>query len=397
MHCYAQMCAGNRILLLGNKTSVSIYILYQTYTPFLSFSLSLFQQLAMAEPKLCLRTYRPTDRDHVDFLFYSTYFALVPQGVKRKLAAPMTWVIGIGVYAYLLAIVPILLEGMGLPAWSGIVLRVFFTIAWILVGFAALFLYTDRFEMVERVEAARQNDMLDPEVSYLNYIKYEKVVSDEEDDNDDGDAASSSDKKKKRVTFDKDTKPATELVREKKKDRTPSHFWVLEVDGVPCGMVALQCLKEHVMDQRPTPGPGWQRIISLLWNRYGRPNPFQELPPRVYQEPNPLNHATLTRLAVKYELQNCGLSTVMITRAMEWADEHGIQTVNAVTNECQTTAADILKERHNFKLVKKVTTGWFGQYDKYWECNVKDWKEQQSLKQQEEQNVPQQEEEKSTQ
>ncbi|KAI7878670.1 hypothetical protein K492DRAFT_170628 [Lichtheimia hyalospora FSU 10163] len=344
----------------------------------------------MAEPKLCLRTYRPTDRDHVDFIFYSTYFALVPQGVKRKLAAPLTWVIGIGIYAYLLAIVPILLEGMGLPTWSGLVLRVFFTIGWVLVGFAALFLYTDRFEMVERVEAARQNDMLDPEVSYLNYIKYEKVVSDEEND-----AASCSDsnKKKKRVTFDKDTKPATELVREKKEDKTPSHFWVLEVDGVPCGMVGLQCLKERVMDQRPTPGPGWQRIISLLCNRYGRPNPFQELPPRVYQEPHPLNTATLTRLAVKYELQNCGLSTVMITRAMEWADEHGIQTVNAVTNECQENAAAILKGRHGFKMVKKVNTGWFGQYDKYWECNVKNWKEQQRLKQQQEQNVPQQEEE----
>ncbi|KAI9316057.1 hypothetical protein BX666DRAFT_1954450 [Dichotomocladium elegans] len=323
----------------------------------------------MSDPKLLLRTYRPTDRDHVDFLFYSTYFALVPEGVKRKLYAPMTWVIFFAVYAYLLGIVPVLLSGMDLPSWSGLALRIFFTVGWALVGFAALFMYTDRFETVRRVEAARQNDLRDPEVSYLNYIKYERLVG---DDNEIDQKTS-----KRRVTFDKDTKPATELVREVKKDKTPSHFWILEVDGAPCGMVGLQCLKEKVMDNRATPGPLWHRLASFLSERYGLFSPPSPLPARVYAEPNAPNTATLTRLAVKYELQNCGLSTVLITRAMDWADDHGIETVEAITNESQSTAAHILKERHGFKQIKRVKSGWFGQSNTYWSCNVRDWKRQQ--------------------
>ncbi|KAI8138394.1 hypothetical protein BJV82DRAFT_631355 [Fennellomyces sp. T-0311] len=335
-----------------------------------------------SEPKLFLRTYRPTDREHVDFLFYSTYFALVPEGVKQKLMSPTTIILWIAVYAYLLAIVPVLLHGMNMPSWAGIALRIFFTVSWALVGFSALFLFTDRFETVDRVEAARQNDLRDPEVYYLNYKKYEQVVTDPaEEKEDDGSSSDGKKKKKKRVTFDKDTKPATELVREllPEEERTPGHFWVLEVDGTACGMIGLACLKNPVMDARPVLGATWQRLGRYLFERYDLSMPALLMPkdsgPRVFTEASPPHTATLQRLAVKYQFQGCGLSTVMITRAMVWANEHDIHTVTAVTDEFQGTAAVILQQRHGFKLAKKVSKGYFGQYENHWTCDVKAWME----------------------
>ncbi|KAI9499442.1 acyl-CoA N-acyltransferase [Zychaea mexicana] len=318
------------------------------------------------DPKLCIRTYRPTDREYVDYLFYSTYFALVPEGVKRKLMSPTTWIIWIAVYAYLLAIVPVLLHGMNMPSWTGIALRIFFTVSWALVGFSALFFLTDRFETVDQVETVRLNDLSDPEIYYLNYNKYEQI---------------------KRVTFDKDTKPATELVREllPEDERTPGHFWVLEVDGAPCGIVGLACYKKPVMDARPIMGPSWQRLGRWVCERYHLSTPSllvaKESKPRVFAEPSPPHTATLQRMAVKYQFQGCGLGTVLINRAMVWANDHDIHTVNAVTNELQGTAAQFL-QKHGFRKVKKVSSGWFGQYEAHWSCNVKTWMDAQQQQQQ---------------
>ncbi|ORY92019.1 hypothetical protein BCR43DRAFT_497656 [Syncephalastrum racemosum] len=304
--------------------------------------------------KLVLRTYRPTDRDHVDFLFYSTYFVLVPEGVKHKLRSPVAWAAWIAMEAYLMGIVPVLVSDMNVPDWTGTALRVFLTLAWIVVGFAALFVLTDRFETVNRIESARQNDLVDPEVSYLNYVKYERVVEEDQEEEDQdakepSDEDASKKKKKKRVTFDKDAKPATEMVREKVPNPSPSHLWVLEANGQPCGMVALACWRENQPDNR----------------KQGRTFAVAHAP----------HTATLQRLAVKYEYQNCGLSNILISRALSWANEHDIHTVSAVTNECQSAAAHVLEHKHGFRRAKKVRTGWLGQYDIHWECDIKQWAE----------------------
>ncbi|KAG2223949.1 hypothetical protein INT45_013406 [Circinella minor] len=372
-------------------------------------------------PKLCIRTYRPTDREHVDYLFYSTYFALVPEGVKRKLLSPTVWVLWVGVYAYLLTIVPVLLHGMNMPSWVDIALRIFFTVSWALVGFSALFFYTDRFETVDRIEAIRRNDLSDPEIYYLNYNKYEKVITTSPEhtedeaprkqgesssslstatttttkDNNDNDGDSDKKKKKKkkkRVTFDKDTKPATELVREllPEDERTPSHFWILEADGVLCGIIGLACYNKPVIDSRPHMGPTWQRLGRWLCDRYGFSMPRMleaSVPtePSIFEEATPPHTALLQRMTVKYQFQGCGLSSILINRAMIWANDHNIQTIHAVTNELQGTAADILQKRHGFKLVKKVRKGWFGQYEAHWTCNVNTWMEKNQQQQQQKQ------------
>ncbi|KAI8393720.1 uncharacterized protein BYT42DRAFT_552001 [Radiomyces spectabilis] len=301
-----------------------------------------------ATPKLVLRTYKSSDAEHVDHLFYSTYFSLVPEGVRRKLWSPWTWVIWFAVYSYLLMIVPILLSGMDVPAWVHLVLKLFLTFAWSAVGFATLFVTTDRFETVARVEEARQNDLSDPQVYYLN--RSEKEGKDGE----------------------KEMKPS-ELQR-------PSHFWVLTMEDTPCGMVGLACNAQDIEDKQPVLLPAWKRLGAGICNRYHLPVPamFKQVPSaekRIFARAHEPHTATLQRLAVRYDFQDCGLSTLLINRAMTWASEHDIETVYAQTNEMQMAAEQVLEKRHGFKLVKKQKIGWFGTHEATWACDVKTWME----------------------
>lgn len=326
-------------------------------------------------PRLVLRTYKASDHEQIDHLFYSTYFTLVPEGVKCKLKSPLFWFIWIAFYSYLLAIVPILLSGMSLPSWTGTVLKLFLTFAWSMVSFAGVFVVTDRFEVVDKVENARQNDLSDPEVYYLSWTKEEVEI------NDDKAAATKTNSPKKRVTFDKDAKPATELVRTQKpaEEQTPSHFWVLALDNRPCGIIGLAHYNERIMSNRLMQPPAWKVLMAAILKRYHLPVPTSlsdlqsKLPVPVFAEPHESNVATLMRLTVRSEYHNCGLSTLLIDRAMSFANEKGLERVEAVTNELESKAADILKEKHGFKLIKKEKKGWFGQYEKKWSCDVKEW------------------------
>ncbi|KAI8097546.1 uncharacterized protein BX664DRAFT_326654 [Halteromyces radiatus] len=326
-------------------------------------------------PRLILRSYRPSDHEQVDFIFYSTYFALVPEGVKQKLRSPLFWICWITVYGYLLAIIPILLSGMSVPSWTGRVLQVFMTIAWGLVSFAGMFVMTDRLDVIDRIEQVRQNDLRDPEVYYMNVVKEEKIVIEEEED------TSKDQQKKKRVTFDKDTKPATEIVRtpKPKDQQTKSHFWVLQMDNQICGMVGLAQYKDIQYDQRPPLPPGWIKIGQLLCERYGvtPPSFLQFNPPtNIFAQPHAPHTATLQRLAVKQEFQGCGLASILVNRVMSWAHQQGITQVFAVTNEMQSVAADILRKHHQFTKVKSERKGWLGQTETTWVCHVEQWYDQ---------------------
>jgi N-acetylglutamate synthase-like GNAT family acetyltransferase len=319
--------------------------------------------------RLSLRTYRASDLEYVHYLFYSSYFSLVPEGVRSKLKSPLFWILWIAFYSYLLGIVPVLLSGLDWPSWCSLALRIFFTVSWILVSFAGMFVYTDRFEVIDKVEDARQNDLSDPETYYLNWIKEEVEVNDQDE--------------RKKVSFDKDAKPATELVRTKKpkEEQAPSHFWVLLLDNKPVGTIGLAHYLNPIVSKRTALPAAWKRIAVALLQRYyiKVPESLQNLEDKVpktnFAEAHKPKEATLQRLTVKSELQNCGLSTLLIDRAMAWAHEKEIDRVYATTNELQSKVAGILKTHHGFKLVNKKRTGWFGQKDCLWECQVKKWVE----------------------
>lgn len=355
---------------------------------------------------LTLRSYKPTDYEQVDYIFYSTYFSLVPEGVKQKLKSPLIWIVWLIVYGYLLSIAPVVVMGMTLPSWVPFALQIFLTFAWTIVSFAGIFVLTDRLDTVEYIEKVRQNDLRDPEVYYMNMTKEERIVSDEDNDDDSNDSNDSNDnnenieinenndnndnnhksisqRKKKRVTFDKDTKPATELIRTLKPidQQTKSHFWVLQMDNHICGMIGLIQYNEIQYDQRPLLPPGWKKIGQLLCERYHLSipsflqfDPEQQDKKKILAQPHSSNtHATLQRLAVKQEFQSCGLSTLLINRCLTWAYEQGITQVFAVTNEMQSKAAQILQKNHQFTLVKKEKKNWLGKYECTWVCDVQQW------------------------
>lgn len=327
----------------------------------------------LGTPRLILRTYKASDHEQIDHLFYSTYFTLVPEGVKCKLKSPIFWIGWIGFYSYLIGIVPVLLSGLDVPNWSYTALKIFFTFAWIVVSFSGVFVFTDRFEVVDKVEQARMNDLADPEIYYLNWIKEEVEIDDEEDAVRTGN--------KKRVTFDKNAKPATEIIRSQKpvEEQTPSHFWVLCLDNKACGMIGLAHYEERLYSNRPTQPPAWKLLLAAVLKRYRLPVPdylnhlYEKMPASIFAEPHEEKVATIQRLAIKTEYQSCGLATLLIDRAMTFAHEKGLERVEAVTNELESNAAEILRIKHGFTLVKKEKKGWLGQFEKTWSCDVKDW------------------------
>lgn len=264
---------------------------------------------------------------------------------------------------------------MDLPWWTGTVLRIFMTVSWFTVWFAILFGYTDRKETVDKIEDAMANDMDDIEEYYLGWNKEERVI----DDDKDSDSAKPASGEKK-VTFDKSSKAATEIIKTRKpeSERTASHFWVLTINSVPSATVAIDQHFETVYNTRDTTLAPYKQLGQFLCHRYGISVPkFLESPaspePKVLFPPHSKNEASIQRLAVQAEYQGFGLSTILISRAMMWANEHKLEFVNASTNELQRKAMNILKTKHGFKEVSRMRTGWFGQYQAELRCNVKEW------------------------
>lgn len=296
-------------------------------------------------PKLILRTYQDEDKDGVRQLFSSTYYALVPEGIRRKLWAPMTWVLWFGVYSLLLAGVPRVVLGAerDKDTWTEFFIKLFLSSSWAAIGFILLYFKTERHDLRERVQAGLENDLKDPEVHYLNWRT---------------DGAS------------RERRPSQE--------QTPSHFWVLTVDDALAGMVALACYDDRVMNRCPPIGNTLQQFGASFFQSLGRPVPDFCKPEQtmdVFAEPSEPHTATLTRLAIENSYQNCGLSTLLISRLMTWAGEHGIQKIYAHTNELQMGAEQILRQRHGFKLVERQKLDWFGKYKATWVCEVQPWLE----------------------
>ncbi|KAI8081477.1 uncharacterized protein BX664DRAFT_340482 [Halteromyces radiatus] len=306
-----------------------------------------------ATPKLMLRTYRPTDYEAVRALYTSTLFALVPEGVRRKLWSASTWIIWFLGYSILLTVVPNYLVKMVFPGvdietsyWIKL-LKLVLTFVWAMVGFSAMFIITERFEITDKVEQALANDLNDPDSVYLHY---------EQDDNA---------KVRRR-------KVSTEL-----DEVMPGHFWVLLANEEVCGMVGLAPASDHpLLDQRPHILPIWKQVIKSLH----LPIPFSSSSSSVDRPviipAQPQHTATIARWAIANDYQQCGLSSLLIHRVMTWAQENELTDIYAITNEVQMAAEQILQKRHGFQLVKKNKIGWFGRYECIWKCHVDDWVEQ---------------------
>ncbi|ORZ19609.1 hypothetical protein BCR42DRAFT_410108 [Absidia repens] len=321
-------------------------------------------------PKLMLRTYRPTDFEAVRQLYIETLFALVPEGVRRKLWSVMTWVIWFVVYTLLLKVVPKhviqpLFPSLDIENSNWIpVLKVMLTFGWAVAGFSAMFIVTERFEITEKVQQGLLNDLNDPESVYLQYEPLDENPS------------INKDKVRQRKSATTNDGDSTDV-----DDHIPGHFWVLLANDEVCGMMGLApASKQPLLDSRPQVLPIWKQVVQSI-GRCFFISLFESSSTSSSNRPviipsQPQHTATIVRWAVANEYQQCGLSSLLIHRALTWAKENGLTDVYATTNEVEMAAEQILQKRHGFDLVKKQKIGWFGRYECTWVCHVDDWIEQ---------------------
>lgn len=305
-----------------------------------------------ASPKVVLRTYRETDYEQVDYLFRSTQIPLLYESIRSKIWAPVTWVIWFTVYTSILLSIPKITFSLvgDIPGWAMTAIKTIATFWWAVAGIAILFISSDRIEIQSRIDEALANDLRDPDLYYLNYeIK------------------------------------KGEKVRKPEKEQVPSHFWVLTLDEEVCGMIGLSCNAHDIEDQRETVPVSWKVFFTAVLELLRLPVPAflgkqkANLIPggqrRVFAHQQIPKTATITRWAVRSELQSCGFSTLLINRAITWCQEHEINRVYALTNETSMAAEQILVRRHGFICMKRSNVNFFGEYHKLFGCRVSEWME----------------------
>ncbi|KAI8981754.1 hypothetical protein BDF20DRAFT_863045 [Mycotypha africana] len=319
-------------------------------------------------PKVVLRTYRDTDWQQVDYLFKSTQIPLVYESIRSKLWAFPTWVIWFAVYSSLLILIPRFITtyiAREVPQWAMTVVKIATTFVWAVIAFAILFITSDRVETQNRVDEALANDLKDPLTYYLNYTAVE----------------------------DKENPGRLKRIPKPENEHVPSHFWVLTLDDELCGMIGLQCNPVDVQDQRATVPVAWKQFIVAVLELFRSPfipsfllkekpntEPHDKTKRKIFAHKQIPKTATITRWAVRSDLQTCGFSTLLLNRAMMWADEHDINRVYAMTNECCMAAEQILTKRHGFVIMKRYNLNFFGQYQKLFGCRVKEWMEKNAEK-----------------
>jgi N-acetylglutamate synthase-like GNAT family acetyltransferase len=293
-------------------------------------------------PKVVLRTYRETDQEQVDYLFCSTCVPLVYESIRRKLWAPATWLVWFAVYSGLLYCIQLILSYFQFSEWLITAAKVLATFSWAMVGFSAIFIISDRVDLTSYIEEARTNDLFDPDLYYLNYAVQGET---------------------------KERKPTDQ--------QEPSHFWVLTVDDEVCGMIGLICNEQEIKDRRSSFPVPWKQFTTAVLELLRLPVPTwmekRRQGERQFMDKHVPRTATITRWAIRSDLQACGLSTLLLNRAMTWANEHGINRVYAHVNSYHMAAEQILEKRHGFVTMYKYNRNLFGKYTKVLGCRVQEW------------------------
>ncbi|CEJ03769.1 hypothetical protein RMCBS344292_17747 [Rhizopus microsporus] len=333
------------------------------------------------EPKpkatIGLRPYfAETDKKYVQYLFYSTYFNLVPQAVRLRLQSPFLIALWLGFYALLITTATRLANKYEWPSILTLTFQVFVTLVSVGGGVVGLFWYLDKFDVTYRVVEGIENDLKEPDVYY----------------------------------------------RGTPGDIRKGNFWVLTLNDEIVGCIGMDHNQEPVIDQsvkeskyvraseRPSTADApeiqaaeWKKTAYVLaklddWIRlvlvggfdfvrdiYLKLNNVQieEHCQKILFEAHKPQEASVRRLAVKLECQGHGLSTVLLKRVAFWAHAHQIEYLYAETDELQTKMAEILEKRHGYKLVSKEKLGYFRTRSVY-RLDVKLWMSQELEKRAEE-------------
>lgn len=316
-----------------------------------------------------------TDKKFVHYLFYSTYFNMVPKAVRVRLLSFYIVPIWILLYALLILYIPTMVSNFGWSSQLLLAIQVLMTLVVFLGGLLILFWYTDKYDLTQRVLQGIENDLKEPDQYY-------------------------------RGTTDRPRK---------------GNFWVLTLNEEIVGCIGLDQTLVPVMDQSESYIPyvraserpravDAKEIHEAEWKRtaywMAKADDFIRLvlvgaldiltdiiykikgtsqsqidkeralkKTKVLFEPHRSNEASVRRLAIKLECQGHGLSTVLLKRVAFWAHANQIEYLYADTNELQTEMAEILVKRHGYKHVSTKKLGYFHSQSTF-KLDVKLWMSQ---------------------
>jgi N-acetylglutamate synthase-like GNAT family acetyltransferase len=329
------------------------------------------------EPKpkanIALRPYfAETDRKYVHYLFYSTYYNLVPRAVRLRIQSPFILAIWIAIYAYAIVTIPPFIGKLGLS--TAVLIGVQFLITLVVLGggLIGLLWYADKFDITPRVMEGIANDLREPGTYYRG---------------------------------------TTEELRK-------GNFWVLTLNDEVVGCIGMDQNTSPVIDETSKHTPyiraserpravdspeihraEWKKTaivlahiddlvrltlvgaLDLIRDAYYKVKGLNQVDvdaqkanekKTVLFEPHKPTEASVRRLAVKLECQNHGLSTVLLKRVAFWAHAHQIEYLYADVDELQTKLAEILVKRHGYTFVSKKKLGYFKTKSTY-KLDVKLW------------------------
>ncbi|KAI9276392.1 hypothetical protein BY458DRAFT_505751 [Sporodiniella umbellata] len=305
-------------------------------------------QTSKSKATIGLRPYfAETDRKFVHYLFYSTYFNLVPQAVRVRARSPIILAIWFGIYTLLITSATRLVNNW--PPKLTLIFQIFVTIISIASGLLALFWYTDKFDLTDRVIEGIENDLKEPDVYYRgtpDQVKQgnfwvltlnEEIVGCIGMDH------------TQTPVFNNAVKP--EYVRASERPKAAD---APEVHSAEWKTTARVLARADDLIRLVLVG-----VFDLIRDGYymikGKPVAEKEV---LFQAHKP-KEASVRRLAVKLECQNHGLSTVLLKRVAFWAHAHQIEYLYAEADELQKKFAEILEKKHGYKLMSKKKVGYF--------------------------------------
>ncbi|CAO0796191.1 unnamed protein product [Mucor circinelloides] len=314
------------------------------------------------EPKpkanIALRPYfADTDKKFVQYLFYSTYFNLVPQAVRVRIKSPIVLGIWIAIYACLVTVIPSTIGKLG---WSRNLLigaQILVTLVVFGGGVIGLLWYTDKFDITDRVveDDVRKGNFW---VLTLN----DEIVG-----------CIGMDHTPKPV-IDKSAK-STAYVRASERPRAVDAPEVHQAEWKKTAMIMARA-----DDLIRLTLVGVFDVARDLYFKFKGTSPAEvdsknQTKEKVLFEAHKPNEASVRRLAIKLECQSHGLSTVLLKRVAFWAHAHQIEYLYADVDELQSKLGEILVKRHGYTFVSTKKEGFFKTKSTY-RLDVKLWMSQ---------------------
>ncbi|KAI8968504.1 hypothetical protein BDF20DRAFT_908146 [Mycotypha africana] len=325
-------------------------------------------QSSLTKPNvdIALRPYfAETDKKYVHYLFYSTYYNLVPQAVRIRAQSPYILIPWISLYAIMMKVIPTELSKLGFPSSLLIGTCILITIVVFIGGVIGLSWYTDKFDITNRVIEGIENDLKEPDIYYRGTVEAPRK----------------------------------------------GNFWVLTLNNEIVGCIgmdqrpapffdrsslnkAYMTASQHPRDAPEVQQAKWKWIATFMiklddmirltivglietvrnaiMRLKGSAKNTTKYKPRILYGAHKPNEASVRRLAVKLECQDNGLSTVLLKRVAFWAHAHQIDYLYAETDELQTKLAEILVKKHGYILLSKDKIGLFKEKSKF-KLDVKLW------------------------